>query len=328
MKHKKTLLMVITFIIFGIIFIFFQDYQKGMDKFVMTNPQKQNQSDAKTPFLHSEKAQQNIMGQNQLQFSKLYSKNAYLIRLSDGQVLLDQNSSELMYPASLTKIMTAIVAIEQLSDLETFVPLSEKMFHYLYEADAALAGFLPNEKVRALDLLYGILLPSGAEASVGIAEYIAGSEAQFVTLMNEKAKQLGLKHTHFTNVTGLHHDNHYSTTQDIATLLQYALKNDIFFHIFTSSRHSTKPTNMHADGITFYSTMFSKMDNPSFNNGELLGGKTGFTYSAGLCLASLAVIHDEQYILITTGAKGDSQTEPFHILDALTVYKELEKQLF
>src|SRR5699024_6501471 len=130
------------------------------------------------------------------------------------------SSDEKIYPASLTKIMTAIVAIENLPDLDEQIYLSEDMFEKLYSENASMAGFLPNEKVAAIDLIYGALLPSGAESCIGLADAIAGSEKSFVKLMNEKAEELGMNDTHFTNSTGLHDRNHYTTVNDIAKLLK------------------------------------------------------------------------------------------------------------
>ncbi len=257
----------------------------------------------------------------------LYSPHVYLVNIDKGKVIEERKSEERMFPASLTKIMTAIVAIENLPGLEDSVPISEEMFPYLIERDASVAGYYPGEIARAVDLLYGTMLPSGADASIALAEYIAGSEAEFVQLMNEKAKQLSMENTHFTNVTGLHDDNHYSTVKDIYLLLKYAITNPVFLDIFTSETYTTLPTTLHPEGLTFHSTMFSKLENPVFKTGQILGGKTGYTDMAGLCLASLAKIDGERYILITTGAQGNLQTEPLHILDALSVYTEIEKQI-
>ncbi|KGK82452.1 peptidase M15 [Desulfosporosinus sp. HMP52] len=257
---------------------------------------------------------------------KLNSPNAILIRLKDHTVLMRKNSEEKIYPASLTKIMTAIVAIENLPDLKGEIKLTNSTFRGLYEADASMAGFQPGEQVRAIDLLYGVMLPSGAECCNGLADQIAGSEQNFVKLMNQKAVGLGMKNTKFENSTGLHNANHYTTVQDLAILLSYALKNSTFREIFTSSRHSTQPTNKHPGGITFYSTMFEDLNNQNITGGEILGGKTGYTDEAGLCLASLARVGKEEYILISAGAKGDHHSEQYNITDALAVYNGIGKR--
>lgn len=253
----------------------------------------------------------------------LHSSNAILVNLDENKVLLDKNSDEVIYPASLTKIMTVLVAIEYIPDLQDKIVLPKNIFNDLYEENAAMAGFLPNEKLTLEDLLYGSMLPSGAEASIGLAEYVAGSERKFVKLMNDKAKQLGMKNTHFMNATGLHHPDHYTSVKDISLLLQYALLNNEFRNVYTAERYSTKPTNLHPEGITFSSRMFNNMNTSELPGGEILGGKTGYTEDAGLCLASLATINNQEYILVTVGADGSPQTEQYNITDAFSVYSKL-----
>jgi len=256
---------------------------------------------------------------------KLNSSNSILVRLTDDTVLMQKNSEEKIYPASLTKMMTAIVAIENLPNLKEEIKLTNSTFQGLYGADASMAGFQPGERVRAIDLLYGALLPSGAECCIGLADQIAGSEQNFVKIMNQKAADLGMDNTHFENATGLHNVNHYTTVKDLAILLSYALQNDTFRETFTSSRHSTQPTNKHPGGITFYNTMFEELNNQNIIGGEILGGKTGYTDEAGLCLASLAKVGKQEYILISAGAKGDHHSEQYNITDALAVYNSIGK---
>ncbi len=257
---------------------------------------------------------------------KLKSPYAILIRLEDSNILMQKNSEEKIYSASLTKMMTTMVAIENLPNLQDKIKLSHSMFQELYKLDASMAGFQPDEKVRAIDLLYGAMLPSGAECCIGLADHIAGSEKNFVKIMNQKAEDLGMDNTHFENTTGLHDINHYTTVKDLAVLLSYALKNNTFREIFTSTRYSTQPTNKHPDGITFYSTMFEKLSNPSIDGGKILGGKTGYTHEAGLCLASLAKEGNQEFILVTAGAKGNHESEQYNITDALAVYNSLGKK--
>ncbi len=253
----------------------------------------------------------------------LYSSNAILIGLDDNNVLLNKFADKKIYPASLTKIMTAILAIESIPNLEKNIKLQEDMFRELYEEDASMAGFLPNEEVEAIDLIYGVLLPSGAESCIGLANEIAGSEKNYVELMNDKAKELGMNDTHFTNSTGLHNRNHYSTVNDISKLLRYALQNNTFRQIYTSKIHSTKSTNLHPDGITFESTMFKHINEEYESKGIIEGGKTGYTEKANLCLASLSKINGKEYILVTANAHGNPGTEQFNISDAFNVYNRI-----
>ncbi|MEN6348672.1 MAG: D-alanyl-D-alanine carboxypeptidase [Syntrophomonas sp.] len=256
---------------------------------------------------------------------KLNSPNVILIRLKDHTILMQKNGEAKIYPASLTKMMTAIVAIENLPDLKKEIKLSNSTFQGLYKTDASMAGFQPGEQVKAIDLLYGVMLPSGAESCIGLADQTAGSEQGFVKMMNQKAAALGMKNTHFENATGLHSKNHYTTVKDLSILLSYALQNDTFREIFTSSSHSTQATNKHRGGITLNSTMFEELGNQNITGGKILGGKTGYTEEAGLCLASLASVNKQEYILVTAGARGNHKSEQYNVTDALAVYNSLGK---
>lgn len=252
------------------------------------------------------------------------SSNVVLMDVKSGKVIGEMNGEERIYPASMTKIMTAIVALEAFSDLDREITLSEDIFYALDGQDATQAGFQPGESVRIRDLVYGVILPSGAECCLALANEVSGAEADFVEKMNAKAKSIGMKNTHFVDCTGLHDPEHYSTAYDIALLLKYALHNDTFRDVIESHFYSTPGTNVHPDGITYYSTMFKNMSDTSVTGGEILGGKTGYTSEAGHCLASFAQIYDREYILVTAGAAADATGVP-HILDAKTIYNRLGK---
>ena len=195
----------------------------------------------------------------------------------------------------------------------------------LQKENASMAGFEAGEIVTAKDMLYGMMLSSGADGAVGLACELCGSEAAFVQQMNLKAKALGMSDTHFTNVTGLHDDNHYSTLKDLSILLQAALKNEMFRKVFTTGMYETEPTNKHPEGLVFESTFFRKISVNAMKDVFLLGGKTGFTDEAGLCLATLASCNQQEYILITAGAKARNAAQAFHIIDALHFYTELTR---
>ena len=258
----------------------------------------------------------------ELDVSGVNSSNVVLMDVKSGKVIGELNGEERIYPASMTKIMTAIVALESFSDLDREITLSEDIFYALDGQDATQAGFQPGESVRIRDLVYGVILPSGAECCLALADEVSGSEEAFVEKMNAKAKSIGMKNTHFMDCTGLHDPEHYSTAYDIALLLKYALHNDTFRDVIESHFHSTPGTNVHPDGITYYSTMFKNMSDTSVTGGEILGGKTGYTSEAGHCLASFAQIYDREYILVTAGAAADATGVP-HILDAKTIYNRL-----
>ncbi|MDM5233591.1 D-alanyl-D-alanine carboxypeptidase family protein [Lysinibacillus pakistanensis] len=297
------------FLILLLVFIYFV--------VVKDNPLQPNLDPFKSPQLEMPQKSDDMFNLD------LYSSNAILVSLEDHTILLDKNSEEIIYPASLTKLMTVLVALENIPDLKEKIILKNRIFTKLYEENASMAGFLPNEEVTAEDLLYGAMLPSGAEASIGLAESIAGSESGFVQLMNEKAQQLGMTNSHFMNATGLHHPDHYTTVKDLSILLQSALTNPIFREIYTAERYSIKSTNRHPEGITLTSRLFNFLNTNEVTKGAIIGGKTGYTEQAGLCLASLASINGEEYLLVTVGAEGDPRSEQFNITDALAVYQKL-----
>lgn len=255
-----------------------------------------------------------------INLSNLYSPYSIVVNLDTNNIIAENSADQEISPASMTKIMTAIVALENIDDLDTSICINEEMFDELYEENASRAGFYPGEYATAKDLIYGALLPSGAECCIALAEYIAGSEENFTDMMNCKAGELGMINTHFTNTTGLTDSNHYSSVGDIAVLLEYALNNQVFYNAFTSSSYTTSPSDEHPEGLTFYSTMFDNLEDTDVTGGRILGGKTGYTDDAGLCLASLACINNSCYICVTAGAAGNHNTLQYNILDAKEVY--------
>lgn len=255
------------------------------------------------------------------------SPDVFLMKADNGQVISENHGNERIYPASMTKIMTAILSIEETPNFQKKIRIPAEMFDVLYAENASRAGFEPGEAVTVEDLIYGVLLPSGAECCLTLANEIAGSEEEFVTLMNHKAQEIGMQNTHFSNSIGLHDENHYSTAADMAMLLRYALRSDTFRDVFTSNQYTTSPSNLHPKGLTFNSTLFRYLEDKTVTGGQLLGGKTGYTQEAGQCLASLADIEGEEYILVTAGAPGDQMTEQLHIDDAIKIFDRLGGEL-
>lgn len=256
----------------------------------------------------------------------LYSAHMLLMDLENQNIIARVKSDEKIYPASLTKIMTAVVCLEAAGDLSDSVSLSQENYDALNKKNASMAGFMPGETVSALDMFYGMMLPSGADAAATLAEKYFGSEEKCAMAMNGRADTLGMHQTHFTNVTGLHDDDHYTTLEDMAKLLVYALDDDMFRKIFTTSVYETSKTAAHPHGIVLESTFFSRISLDTMETLTLLGGKTGFTDQAGLCLATLANAGGREYILITAGAPGRSSNSPFHIVDAVNVYENLTEK--
>lgn len=242
------------------------------------------------------------------------SKNAILYNMDSGEVLYEKNADEKAPIASLTKIMSALVSIENIQNLDARVVLTKDDFKGLVEANAVTAGFTNGEVVTYRDLLYGLLLPSGADAAKALARNIAGSEENFIKLMNEKVQKLNLKNTHFSTVIGLDDDNNYSTAREVALIFKEALKNEYFKKIIKTKDYTS------SDGqVKFHSTIQRNAKKFEIDIPYVLGGKTGTTTKAGLCLATIAKANNVNYMLVTLGALYDKKA-PHHIEDAKTIY--------
>ena len=242
------------------------------------------------------------------------SKNAILYNMDSGEVLYEKDADEKVSIASLTKIMTALVSIENIKDLDSQVVLTADDFEGLVEANAVTAGFTKGEVVTYRDLLYGLLLPSGADAAKALARNIAGSEENFIKMMNEKVGEMNLKNTRFSTVIGLDDDNNYSTAREVALIFKEALKNEDFKTIITTKEYTS------SDGkVKFHSTIQSNAKKFEIDVPYILGGKTGTTTDAGLCLATIAKENDVNYMLVTLGALYDKKA-PHNIEDAQTIY--------
>ena len=158
----------------------------------------------------------------------IYSEAAIVKDVQNNKVLASKNAEERIYPASMTKILTLLIAVEELSDLEEKVQIPVDEVLAEYERGASMAGFQPGEKVSVKDLLYGLMLPSRAECCTALACRISGSEEAFAEKMNERAKELGMLNSHFVNASGLHEEEHYTTVTDIMILCRLAMSNSIF----------------------------------------------------------------------------------------------------
>lgn len=238
------------------------------------------------------------------------SKNAVLYNLNDDNIIYEVKKDERISIASMTKIMTTLVALEKIKNPKDKVIMTTPMFYRLVEENASVAGFRIGEEVTYEDLLYGLMLPSGADAAQALAISLYGSVDKFVERMNEKAKELGLKNTHFVNPTGLDIKGHYSSVDDVALILKEALKNDTFKKVFSANSYTTS-NKLH----TFYSTRNKYGIDTSF----ITGSKTGYTLDAGLCLASTSTYNGVDYLLVT--AKASNSNRANHLLDAKKIYK-------
>jgi len=242
------------------------------------------------------------------------------------RVILAEKADKKIYPASMAKIITALVIIENEKDLNKKITLTWDDFNHFFQDGASIAGFAAGDSLSVNDLLHGLLISSGSECTTALSKDVAGSEAEFVKLMNKKAKDIGMKHTHFTNPIGLHDKKTYSTVCDLALALNYALRNLDFYDLFTTVEYKTSPTESAPKGYKLASTLMQKEDlGLDFPDGYILGGKTGYTYEAGQCLASSFIKNGEQFILITANARPDNfRVQTLQMDDLLTVYDSVQ----
>ncbi len=235
-----------------------------------------------------------------IDIENLTAEASILVDADNNAILAGKGYEDKIYPASLTKVMTLIVAVENIDDLQATYTLSSDIIDPLIEENASRAGFEAGETVTYEDLLYASILVSGADGTNGIANAIAGSEADFVALMNAKAEELGLTGTHFENASGLHNDNHYSTCEDLAVIMEYALKNEECKKILTTVEYTTTATEQHEEGIKLTSIVASRLQGYYIEGGgDITGGKTGFTDESGYSLISICEKDGRSFICVT-----------------------------
>lgn len=253
----------------------------------------------------------------------------YVMNRETKEVVYEQKEASKAFPASLTKLMTVLVALEEIEDLSSPATVDYTTYHEMIIENSSMAGFAPNEVVTYEDLLYGSILSSGGEAANSLAINISGNLEDFVDVMNVKATELNMDDTHFTNPEGLHDEDQYTTASDIAKLLDYALENDTFKELFTSPTYLTLPTPKHPEGINLRSTIFEHLDSSNQKGFEILGGKSGTTYKAGQNWATLGLVEGNEYLTIVMGAplKDLSHPDRAQIKDTLAIYREIKRQL-
>ncbi len=250
-----------------------------------------------------------IEDENTVQLSgHVSSEYMIMIDPEEGRIIAQKNPDEMIYPASMTKIMTLIVAYENCQNLDDTFVLTTDITDPLFLAGASTAGFEVGQAISIRDLLYGAALPSGGDATDALAIYTAGSMEAFADMMNKKALSLGLSNTHFVNASGLHDDNHYSTAHEIALILEYALDIPYLREIMSSRTYTAKATNQqNPGGIPMFNTMFSRLgEYADTKTATIIAGKTGYTNEGLNCLASVGMLKStgKEYIVVAAKAPG------------------------
>ena len=254
--------------------------------------------------------------------SDIVSESVIVINCDTNKVVAARNSDVRCYPASTTKIMTVLTAVDYITDYNDTFTFSFEITDPFFLQDATMAGFVNEEAINMTDMLYGAILPSGADATAGIAVKIAGSEEEFVKLMNKKADELGLRNTHFTNASGLFDEKHYTTAEDMAVIIRAAMENELCNKILSTYQYTTASTPQHPTGILLTSTLFSHMYGTEPENSDILGGKTGFVSESGYCIASFGESdNDTKYVCVTFKGAGLWPT----VYDQINLYSQYAK---
>lgn len=253
---------------------------------------------------------------------EVQSTNGIFIDLATGNILFDRDAHTRINPASMTKVLTVLVAAEHVTDWSDTFEITPEITNYSYVHDCSAVGFSNNEVVTVEDLFYGTVLCSGGDAALGLATYVAGSQEAFVDMMNEKLKELGLSDTaHFTNCVGLYDENHYCTVYDIAMILEAAIDHPQCRGVLSTKKYTTSSTPEHPEGIQISNWFLRRIEDKD-TGGEVICGKTGFVAQSGSCAVSYGM--DEsgmEYICATVNAHSGWRC----IYDHVELYKRFAK---
>lgn len=267
----------------------------AIDSDYATGAQKLDVSQGTVPFIdESDPLMQNLA--------------VYMVELTTDTLIHSRNADVQKYPASLTKIMTAILTLEHFPDLSQELTFTAELQNYVYEINVSYGGGIStggivlNETLTVEQLLYAIMLPSANEAAVMLAYEIGdGSLERFAQMMNDKARELGCTGTNFVNSNGLFNENHYSTAYDMYLITKYALQNETFRKIVSTPSYDTGPTNKQ-ENLHWDSTNKMIVEGSGFYYPQITGVKTGTLEEAGRCLITTAQKDGYEYLLVLMGA--------------------------
>lgn len=252
---------------------------------------------------------------------ELPSTYAVLIDLDTYEILAEKDANTVIYPASMTKILTVLVAAEAVTeaDLDDTFTMTREITDYCYVNGCSVVGLMVDETVSVRELFYGTILPSGADAAVGLATYVAGSQDAFVDMMNDKLEELGLSDTaHFTNCVGLFDEAHACTVTDMAAILEAAMNNDLCREVLGAHTYETVPTSDHPEGQILSNWFLRRIEDKDTGGLTVMGAKTGYVVQSGNCAASWAQDSSgHRYLCVTADASSAWQA----IYDHAELYK-------
>ena len=249
---------------------------------------------------------------------KINSETYLLYDRKSKKVLAHKNGFEKIAPASITKVLTSITALELIEqDLSTPYVLPQAVFDGL-DPIASIAWFEPDEELTLKDIIYGIQLPSGADATRAMSYYLTQDPENLAQAMNEKAEAIGMANSNFVNTSGLDHENHFSTAYDLALLVDYALENKDFKELYQTIEYTTSINHIHPEGIglTNLSLNYALQTDDRY----IKGAKSGYTENAGRSLSSYAEYKGQELIFISLNIFGEAVDGKDAVDDALYVY--------
>ena len=238
----------------------------------------------------------------------IYSRSAYFVNLNTGRVLFEKEADTRMAPASLTKMMTVLLAIEMCDDPEnTMVTIpSQSLFTDVIVENGARIYLQEGEQISVQSLIYATMIKSACDSATALAWYFGNGDVnRFFDLMNQKAQSLGMVNTHFANAHGLDAENHYSTARDMAILTQAALKNETFRDVISNVSYVLPATNKSAQRTVSYTIGMLDPDDKEDYYPDAFGVKSGYTGNAGRCLSTTATRDGQTYLCVVLGANLD-----------------------
>ena len=263
-----------------------------------------------------------MISENYRKIENISSEYAVLLDEDTNTVLAGKGAVRRVYPASLTKVLSLITALDFAEDINASAQLTNEELSGLYAREASLAGFAAGENVPLKELLYGLILPSGADGAIGTEKAVAGDKSLFSAMMNLEAYKMGLRDSHFSESSGLHNKTNYSTPLDLAVIFGYALDNKTAREVLSTPYHKCEGLQQHPEGLEMWSHTFSYMSGVDMGGFTVTAGKTGYTGEAKVCMLTEAEKDGHRYILVTLFAPNSKSMCEDHI----NIYKEYTKQ--
>ncbi len=259
-----------------------------------------------------------------LKMNAVYSTNLILVDVDTDEVIVAREAEEVLYPASMSKVLTAICMADYLTDrrLQGEYEMKEEEILKTYYEKFSAVGTTAGDILPAKDLFYGMMVCSGADADYALTHYLAGTEANMVELLNKRAYDMGISDTaHFTNVIGAFDPEHHCTVNDIAVIMSTAIQNPLILDAMSTEQYRTVPTQKDEEGVDI-SNWFLRRIGIYECNGDVIAAKTGFISEAGFCCVSyLETYSGHHYICVTANSDGNWRT----IFDHISLYRAYTK---